>query len=87
MPGTLRKPKSKLYKSFLYLNGSEVINSLSALEGGDIDEVLTRSGEEGGGDLSGELGFSGAKARDPWTHVKNAEQTPFCGGERFKARR
>lgn len=38
MANELRKPKTKLYKSFLYLNGDEVINSLSGLEGGDIDE-------------------------------------------------
>lgn len=61
--GSLRKPKRKVYRSFLYLNGDEVINSLSGLEGGDIDEILVRSGEEGGGEVGGELGFSGAKAK------------------------
>jgi len=50
-----KKPEQKLYTRFLYLNGDEVINSLSALEGGDVDEVLTRQGEEGTGELGGEI--------------------------------
>jgi hypothetical protein len=61
--GQLKKPQAKLYKSFLYLNGDEVINSLSALQGGDIDEVLTRSGEEGTGELGGEIGIASVKAK------------------------
>lgn len=55
MPSSLRKPTQRLYRSFLYLDGDAVINSLSGLEGGDIDEVLTRSEQEGGGEIGGEL--------------------------------
>jgi hypothetical protein len=61
--GTLKKPRQSVFRSFLYLDGDRVINSLSALEGGDIDEVLTRVGEDGGGELGGELGVSGAKLK------------------------
>lgn len=58
-----KKPETQLYRSFLYLNGSEVLNSLAAVEGGAIDEILTRTGEEGGGDLGGEVGVGPVKAK------------------------
>jgi hypothetical protein len=63
MTGSFQKPKSKVYRSFLYLNGDEVLNSLAGLEGGGIDEVMVRTTEEGGGDLGGEVGVPGAKVR------------------------
>jgi hypothetical protein len=63
VPAKLTKPRTSLYRSFLYLNGDEVINSLSALEGGDVDEVLIRQGSEGGGELGAELGVGPAKAK------------------------
>jgi hypothetical protein len=56
-----RKPTTQLFRSYLYLNGDEVINALSALEGGEIDEVLTRSGDEGGGEVRGEINLKVAK--------------------------
>lgn len=62
MTGALRKPKARLFRSFLYLDGDEVINSLSGLEGGAIDEILTTEGEEGSGDVGAQLGVTGAKA-------------------------
>jgi hypothetical protein len=63
MAGAFKKPKSNVYRSFLYLNGDEVLNSLAGLEGGGIDEVLIRKTEEGGGELGAEAGISGAKIR------------------------
>ncbi len=63
MAGTLRPPKAQVYRSFLYLDGDEVINSLSALEGGDVDEVLVRTATEGGGEVGGELGAGPVKGR------------------------
>ena len=49
------KPQTNLYRTFLHLDGGSVINCLSGLEGGDIDEVLTRVASEAGRDLGGEL--------------------------------
>ena len=63
MAGTLKKPRQRVYRSFLYLDGDEVLNSLSGLEGGEVDEVLTRIGEEGGGELGAELGAGPVKAK------------------------
>jgi hypothetical protein len=58
-----KKPKKGSYKRFLYIDGNEAVNSLSAIEGGSIEEILSRAAEEGsgGGQLEAGLGFSGAK--------------------------
>jgi len=55
---SFKKPKASAYKRFLYIDEDDVLNSLSVLEGGAIDEVLHRRGEEGSGGLSGELAAS-----------------------------
>lgn len=74
MAGTLRKPKTQAYRSFLYLNGDEVINSLSALEGGDIDEVLTRTADGGGRELGGELNVGAAKGKGGRKRTRRSEE-------------
>ena len=61
MSTSFRKPQTTVFRSFLYLNGDEVINALSSLEGGDVKEVLTRVAKEGGSDLGGELDVKVAK--------------------------
>ena len=38
-----------VYRRFLYLDGDEVLNSLSAIQGGDVEEVLDQAVREGGG--------------------------------------
>lgn len=54
---SFRKPnKSNVYKRFLYIDEREVLNSLSGIEGGAIDQILQRLGE--GGD--GGFGFDAA---------------------------
>lgn len=63
MASNLRKPTSNIFRSYLYLDSDVVLNSLSAIEGGDVDEVLTRITEEHGSDLGGELRVPGAKGR------------------------
>jgi hypothetical protein len=35
----LKKPKKGLYRRFLFIDGNEAINSLSALEGGAIEQI------------------------------------------------
>lgn len=63
MSSNLRKPKSAIFRSYLYLDSDVVLNSLSAIEGGDVDEVLTRMTEERSGDVGGELTLPVAKGR------------------------
>jgi len=62
--GTLRSPRNPgVYRSFVYLNADEVINALSALEGGDVDEVLTRRAGDDGSDVGAELSVGVGKAK------------------------
>lgn len=52
------------YATFLYLDGKQVVESLSSMEGGYIKEVTSKSAEEvdKGSGISGTLGVSGVKA-------------------------
>jgi hypothetical protein len=56
---TYKKPKNRTHRGFQYLDDETVVNSLSAVEAGQIDEVVSKiaSAKEGG--LSGNLGYSG----------------------------
>jgi len=60
MPLTL--PKTSAFKQFIILDADGVVSALSAIDGGQIDEVLTRSAEEKGGEGGGEVNLGGAKA-------------------------
>lgn len=49
---SFKKPnKSNIYKRFLYIDEKEVLNSLSGIQGGEIDQIFQRLGEGGDGGL------------------------------------
>lgn len=54
--GSFRKPKSNTYKRFLYIDENDVLNSLSAMEGGAIEEILQNIAKESSSGLGGDLG-------------------------------
>src|SRR5687767_1555108 len=64
-------PKASAFKQFVILDGDGVVSALSAIDGGQIDEILTRSAEDRGGEAGGEVRLGPAKA----------------GGKRAKSRR
>jgi hypothetical protein len=47
-----RKPKARLHREFVYLNHDTVLNSLSALEAGKVDEIIEKTSEAREGGLS-----------------------------------
>lgn len=51
MSDVYRRPKVRLHREFLFLNHDAVINSLSALEAGKVDEIIEKSVEGGEGGL------------------------------------
>lgn len=62
------KPKKHLHREFLYLNHDTIVNSLSALEAGKIDEIIQKANEarEGGfgvGLAAGPIDVSGSKKK------------------------
>lgn len=64
-----QKPKNHLHREFLYLNHDTIVNSLSALEAGKIDEILQKANEarEGGfgaGFAAGPVEASGGRKKN-----------------------
>lgn len=63
-----KKPSKRLHRDFFYLNDEVAINSLSALESGKVDEIVSRTTTAREGGFSGEVkipladvGISGGK--------------------------
>ncbi|MGI8667676.1 MAG: DUF6414 family protein [Jatrophihabitans sp.] len=57
-----KRPKKRLHREFLYLNHDTIINSLSALEAGKIDEIIQKANEAREGGLEGSLTAGPVKA-------------------------
>lgn len=51
-----RPPKKRLHREFLYLNHDTVLNSLSALEAGKVDEIIQKVVEAKEGGIEATLG-------------------------------
>jgi hypothetical protein len=56
-----RKPEARIHRGFFYLDDETVINSLSAVEAGKVDEVLSRVNTAREGGVGGGIGIHGAK--------------------------
>jgi hypothetical protein len=56
-----RAPSNKVHRGFAYLDDETVINSLSAVESGKIDEVVAKVNSAREGGVGGGIGISGAK--------------------------
>jgi hypothetical protein len=89
------------FVSYLYLDGNQVVNSLSAVEGEYSDKITSKSVEEAnkGLGITGELGVSGARAEGGASKDRNlspiyterfadhqaATYTPLIGNRRDAA--
>jgi hypothetical protein len=58
---TYRAPSNKVHRGFAYLDDETVINSLSAVESGKIDEVVAKVNSAREGGFGGGVGIHGAK--------------------------
>lgn len=56
-----RRPSNRVHRGFLYLDDETVINSLSAVESGKIDEVVAKVNSAREGGFGAGLGIQGAK--------------------------
>src|SRR3712207_6645838 len=56
-----KKPSKKVHRGFFYLNDETVINSLSAVESGKIDEVVAKVNSAREGGFGAGIGMQGAK--------------------------
>lgn len=59
--GKYKKPSKKIHRGFIYLDDEVVINSLSAVEAGKIDEVVAKVNMAREGGLTGSVGIGPAK--------------------------
>jgi len=56
-----KKPKRQLHRDFLYLDDATVVNALSAMEAGEVDEIIEQSQVMKETGIDGNLGYGPAK--------------------------
>jgi hypothetical protein len=67
-------PKTNVFKQFVILDSDSVVSALSAIDGGQIDEILVRSAEERDGGVGGEVGAGPVKARGKRSKSRKVEE-------------
>jgi hypothetical protein len=67
-------PKKNVFKQFVILDSEGAVSALSAIDGGQIDEILTRSAEEKGGSAGGEVGVGPVKGRGKKAKSRKVEE-------------
>lgn len=55
--------KSEALRTFVVLDGEAILSGLSALDGGAVDEILTRTTEDQGSQVGGHVGGRAARAQ------------------------
>jgi len=71
---SFKAPKKAAFKQFVILDADGVVAALSAIDGGQIDEILTRSAEERGGEGGGEINLGPAKGRGKRNKSRRVEE-------------
>jgi hypothetical protein len=67
-------PKQNAFKQFVILDSEGAVSALSAIDGGQIDEILTRSAEEKGGSAGGEVAVGPVKGRGKKAKSRKVEE-------------
>ncbi len=58
-----KPPKQDAFRRFVVLDGPEILAALSALDGGAVDEILTRRSGDTDREIAGEIGVEPLKVR------------------------
>jgi len=66
--------KTEALRSFVVLDSDAVLSGLSALDGGAVDEILTRTTDDNASQLGGQLGVRGAKAQGAKNRGRKVEE-------------
>lgn len=80
-----KKPKKRLHREFLYLDHETIINSLSALEAGKVDEIIEKVSEASEGGIEGGVGYGPAKLSAGKKKTANIEEELRRTRTRFSA--
>lgn len=67
-------PIGSAFKQFVILDADGVVAALSAIDGGEIDEILTRTADGQDGEAGGDLGVGPVKARGKRAHTQKVEE-------------
>lgn len=67
-------PKASTYKQFVILDYDGVLAALSALDGGQVDEILMQTAEERGREGGGELGAGPARVKGKGGRTRRVEE-------------
>jgi hypothetical protein len=78
-------PSKKVHRGFIYLDDETVINSLSAVESGKIDEIVARVNSAREGGFGGGLGIQGAKVEGAKKATSAFEEEMVRTRTRFSA--
>ena len=66
--------KSEALRTFVVLDSEAVLSGLAALDGGAVDEILTRTTEDRASEASGQVGVRVAKAKAGKNRVRKVEE-------------
>jgi hypothetical protein len=69
-----KAPKQSAFKQFVILDADGVVSALSAIDGGQIDEILTRSAEERDGGFAGGVEAGPIKAKGKKSKTRKVEE-------------
>jgi len=69
-----KKPKQNIFKKYLYLDSEQVLNALSSLQGGDVDEVLTRTTDAKDGEFGVSVGAGPIRGKSGRKHADNYQE-------------
>jgi hypothetical protein len=78
-------PKTRLHRDFLYLDDDAVLNSLSALEAGKVDEIIQKVSEAKEGGLEGSIGAGPVKGGGRRKKLAGIEEQLVKTRTRFSA--
>jgi hypothetical protein len=67
-------PKASVFKQFAIRDSDGVVAALSAIDGGQIDEILTRSSDDQSGEAGGEVDARVAKGGGKRTRTRKVEE-------------
>lgn len=80
--GGYKKPKARIHREFLYLNDSTVVNALSAIEAGKVDEIIEQAKTTTGSGVEAGLGYGPAKIAARRDGTRTSRRTSFEHAQR-----
>ncbi len=78
-------PKASAFKQFVILDHDGIVSALSAIDGGQIDEILTKRASEGGGEFGAEVKVGPARGGGKRAKSRKVEEEMLMARTRHSA--